>query len=181
MDSWFFTPTVLFCFLNLIILSIFIASCSKSHKHQLGQHDSPQLNRTSSLLSRVKSINFSFKNFDNHYPLQPEALVAESHLTGEVTPEDSLVPETTEEELNVSKPLKTMSLKEKKDDVTLKERKKSSVREPVKTVLFKGDEEVDKKADDFINRFKQQLKIQRLDSIKRYTDMLTGRARSSTN
>lgn len=34
------------------------------------------------------------------------------------------------------------------------------------------DEEVDAKADDFINRFKKQLKLQRLDSITRYKDML---------
>lgn len=32
--------------------------------------------------------------------------------------------------------------------------------------------EVDAKADDFINRFKQQLKLQRLESITRYKDMV---------
>lgn len=34
------------------------------------------------------------------------------------------------------------------------------------------DEEVDAKADDFINKFKQQLKLQRLDSIIRYKEMV---------
>lgn len=34
------------------------------------------------------------------------------------------------------------------------------------------DEGVDAKADDFINRFKQQLKLQRLDSLLRYREML---------
>ncbi|CAM8967540.1 unnamed protein product [Rhodiola kirilowii] len=34
------------------------------------------------------------------------------------------------------------------------------------------DEEVDSKADDFINKFKQQLKLQRLDSILRYKEMV---------
>lgn len=34
------------------------------------------------------------------------------------------------------------------------------------------DVEVDARADDFINRFKQQLKLQRLDSIIRYKEML---------
>lgn len=34
------------------------------------------------------------------------------------------------------------------------------------------DEEVDSKADDFINKFKKQLQLQRLDSILRYKDML---------
>uniref|UniRef100_A0A5B7BXQ7 DUF761 domain-containing protein n=1 Tax=Davidia involucrata TaxID=16924 RepID=A0A5B7BXQ7_DAVIN len=35
------------------------------------------------------------------------------------------------------------------------------------------DDEVDAKADDFINRFKQQLKLQRLDSIIRYKEIIT--------
>lgn len=34
------------------------------------------------------------------------------------------------------------------------------------------DVEVDARADDFINRFKQQLKLQRLDSIIRYKEMI---------
>ncbi|KAH0645078.1 hypothetical protein KY284_032962 [Solanum tuberosum] len=34
------------------------------------------------------------------------------------------------------------------------------------------DNEVDAKADDFINKFKQQLKLQRLDSILRYKEMI---------
>ncbi|KAL6224182.1 hypothetical protein ACLB2K_003038 [Fragaria x ananassa] len=41
-----------------------------------------------------------------------------------------------------------------------------------KTMSFGDDEEVDAKADDFINRFKQQLKLQRLDSLLRYKEML---------
>lgn len=36
------------------------------------------------------------------------------------------------------------------------------------------DEEVDAKADDFINRFKQQLRLQRLDSLLRYRELLKG-------
>ncbi|KAL3500735.1 hypothetical protein ACH5RR_039828 [Cinchona calisaya] len=35
-----------------------------------------------------------------------------------------------------------------------------------------GDEEVDAKADDFINMFKQQLKLQRRESIIRYKEMI---------
>jgi hypothetical protein len=34
------------------------------------------------------------------------------------------------------------------------------------------EEEVDAKADDFIKRFKQQLRMERLDSILRYRDIL---------
>lgn len=36
------------------------------------------------------------------------------------------------------------------------------------------EEEVDARADDFINRFKEQLKIQRLNSILNYKEMLSG-------
>lgn len=36
------------------------------------------------------------------------------------------------------------------------------------------DEEVDAKADDFISKFKQQLKLQRLESIVRYNEMVKG-------
>jgi hypothetical protein len=39
-----------------------------------------------------------------------------------------------------------------------------------KVGVMEGDDEVDAKADDFINRFKQQLKLQRLDSIIRFKD-----------
>ncbi|KAK9075951.1 hypothetical protein SSX86_004281 [Deinandra increscens subsp. villosa] len=38
------------------------------------------------------------------------------------------------------------------------------------------DEEVDAKADDFISRFKQQLKLQRLESLVRYNDMINRRS-----
>ncbi|KAK4796600.1 hypothetical protein SAY86_028926 [Trapa natans] len=38
-----------------------------------------------------------------------------------------------------------------------------------------GEGEVDAKADDFINRFKQQLRLQRLESIARYKDMVNRR------
>ncbi|PIA64317.1 hypothetical protein AQUCO_00100062v1 [Aquilegia coerulea] len=50
----------------------------------------------------------------------------------------------------------------------------STVKEGKKKELqsFGDDEEVDAKADDFINKFKQQLKLQRLDSILRYKEML---------
>ncbi|KAL6215310.1 hypothetical protein ACLB2K_014741 [Fragaria x ananassa] len=53
----------------------------------------------------------------------------------------------------------------------LESRRPATVRE--KKADHEDDEEVDAKADDFINRFKQQLKLQRIDSIIRYKDMIT--------
>lgn len=41
-----------------------------------------------------------------------------------------------------------------------------------KTIVRGHDESVDAKADDFIERFKQQLKLQRLDSLQRLREML---------
>ncbi|GKE46317.1 BEACH domain-containing protein LvsA-like protein [Tanacetum coccineum] len=52
------------------------------------------------------------------------------------------------------------------DDVNL--RRPTTTRESRNVV----DEEVDIKADHFISRFKQQLRLQRLESLARYNDML---------
>ncbi|KAL7150829.1 hypothetical protein ABFS83_05G140000 [Erythranthe nasuta] len=51
-------------------------------------------------------------------------------------------------------------------------RRPATVREKGNAKVTDGDEEVDAKADDFINKFKQQLKLQRVDSIIRYKDMI---------
>ncbi|KAL1532576.1 pathogen-associated molecular patterns-induced protein A70-like [Salvia divinorum] len=56
-------------------------------------------------------------------------------------------------------------------------RRPATVREGVSARAAEVEEGcVDAKADDFINRFKQQLKLQRLDSIIKYKDMI-GRGR----
>lgn len=57
------------------------------------------------------------------------------------------------------------------DDI-VETRRPATVREK-KAKVTEDDEEVDAKADDFINRFKHQLKLQRLDSIIRYKDIIT--------
>ncbi|XP_075515982.1 uncharacterized protein LOC142550820 [Primulina tabacum] len=54
-------------------------------------------------------------------------------------------------------------------------RRLATVKENGNAKASDGDEEVDAKADDFINKFKQQLKLQRLDSVIRYKDVV-GRA-----
>uniref|UniRef100_A0A7N0V572 DUF4408 domain-containing protein n=1 Tax=Kalanchoe fedtschenkoi TaxID=63787 RepID=A0A7N0V572_KALFE len=56
----------------------------------------------------------------------------------------------------------------------LEARRPATVREAKarSAAAAEDDEEVDSKADDFINKFKQQLKLQRLDSILRYKEML---------
>ncbi|KAL6502026.1 hypothetical protein OROGR_027159 [Orobanche gracilis] len=61
------------------------------------------------------------------------------------------------------------------EEEVVEARRPETVREKGNAKVTKGDEEVDAKADDFINRFKQQLKLERLDSIIRYKEVI-GRA-----
>ncbi|KAM0037276.1 hypothetical protein Hdeb2414_s0014g00436271 [Helianthus debilis subsp. tardiflorus] len=54
------TPTILFCVLNIMIATIFIASNYKSPNNNHHHDNTPsQLTRSPSLLERVKSVNFS--------------------------------------------------------------------------------------------------------------------------
>lgn len=55
------------------------------------------------------------------------------------------------------------------------EKTKRSVKAGEKVSSWESDDGVDAKADDFINRFKQQLKLQRLESLKRFSEMLKGK------
>ncbi|XP_061349622.1 pathogen-associated molecular patterns-induced protein A70 [Gastrolobium bilobum] len=62
----------------------------------------------------------------------------------------------------------------KEDDIVVESRRPATVKEAKVGGGGGGadDDGVDAKADDFINKFKQQLKLQRLDSIMRYKDMI---------
>ncbi|KAF3447532.1 hypothetical protein FNV43_RR12718 [Rhamnella rubrinervis] len=57
------------------------------------------------------------------------------------------------------------------ENEAVESRRPATVREG-KPKATEADEEVDAKADDFINKFKQQLKLQRLDSIMRYKETI---------
>lgn len=56
---------------------------------------------------------------------------------------------------------------EEEDGGFLERRRPASAREGKGKTSGHGDEEVDARADDFINRFKHQLKLQTIDSITR--------------
>ncbi|KAI5393505.1 pathogen-associated molecular patterns-induced protein A70 [Lathyrus oleraceus] len=58
-----------------------------------------------------------------------------------------------------------------KEDDIVESRRPATVKE-AKAAAMDEDELVDSKADDFINKFKQQLKLQRIDSIMRYKNMV---------
>ncbi|XP_030448715.2 pathogen-associated molecular patterns-induced protein A70-like [Syzygium oleosum] len=59
------------------------------------------------------------------------------------------------------------------EDDIVEARRPATTREAKGKASHEVDEEVDAKADDFINRFKQQLKLQRLDSFMRYKEMIS--------
>ncbi|KAK2987538.1 hypothetical protein RJ640_021592 [Escallonia rubra] len=233
MASWF-TPTVLFCVLNLVIGAIFVASSyeSQSHQqdHQLGGDNPPQLTRAPSLLDRVRSINLSLRKYDEPEPFtfgsqnpdpqnDPPQLVRAPSLVERVKSinfssfkfetSDQCRPDThhTEPESDLNQASDHHVTRSKSDrsgktpgraqakmkksasasfvDGVMKGEQAEEVdrRRPAtvrggEAASFGEDEGVDAKADDFINRFKQQLKLQRLDSLLRYQEML---ARGSGN
>ncbi|XP_010321083.2 pathogen-associated molecular patterns-induced protein A70 [Solanum lycopersicum] len=176
--SWL-TPIILFCLLNLMIGTIFITSNLKTHKNTVTtttpsrvksfnfcfpdpfpSHNS-QLDPTSSLLQRVKSINLSFSRPDQIplYDDEIEPQIEVSHVTR------SKSATCTEEKVQTRTILVKSASEKKMPEVDL--RRPATTRETVR-----DDEAVDKKADDFINKFRQQLKLQRLHSILRYKQML---------
>jgi hypothetical protein len=125
---------------------------------QVDNCDVPQLDRaiSSSMLDRVKSIDLGLSKTEinkgpddlarNPLPRAPSLL--ERLMSGNFRRLDSVKEE-----------------KKPKFEVEL-ESEGEVVRGRVE------EEEVDAKADDFIKRFKQQLRMERLDSILRYRDIL---------
>lgn len=252
MNSWF-TPTVLFLLLNLMIGTIALTSSltnqSTTAKQPNSDPNTPtKLLRSPSVLQRIKSINFH-----THFNRSPEQQShkpppdSDSHLTQtveshshyffpppETTPPvqqhytfdqetqtqftfdqrldfDEKIDEEEEEMQSMDQVYSQLKGNRTKSDTKpasgqipvklpkkmkksassksafghfeaaeiVEARRPATVREKGVAKIAEGDEEVDAKADDFINKFKQQLKLQRLDSIIRYKDMI-GRGSGAT-
>lgn len=231
MNSWF-TPTVLFVFLNLMIGTIAFTSglgstTQTQQRKQLGEEDTKtELGRSPSILQRLKSINLSSYRSQEPAPLTSSIattasnpLIIENEHTlpfpdndeqaveeGEQTLDEIYDqiqgrhfdrtrsdPEPSSDDLPATllKMKKSASLKSSvvahfKEDDVVESRRPATVREgKAKVVELKrladgdddgdgnsDDEQVDAKADDFINKFKQQLKLQRLDSMMRYREVI---------
>ncbi|KAJ0246983.1 hypothetical protein HA466_0174360 [Hirschfeldia incana] len=264
--SWF-TPTVLFIFLNLIIGTIAITSSLSSSPSKSSSNDNPQIQRSPSVIHRLKSINFSsftspspdkthlqfppvattpdnnnneppasieqnqpflsrspsvlhrIKSFNLYnYISQEPITVAESPPPQPPQPPQPSVsvPAVEEEEEDTSPSLEEVYSKlnlnhhvaRTKSDtepaagaippkLPKKMKKSASTKSPFShfeeaedavearrpetvrvkrvTPVEEADEQVDAKADDFINRFKHQLKLQRIDSITKYKEMVKKR------
>ncbi|KAK9946272.1 hypothetical protein M0R45_011745 [Rubus argutus] len=94
-----------------------------------------------------------------------------SRTKSDTKPASGEVPEKLPKKMKKSASAKSAFAHFAADDI-VESRRPATVREK-KAKVAEDDEEVDAKADDFINRFKHQLKLQRLDSIIRYKDIIT--------
>ncbi|ERN19788.1 uncharacterized protein LOC18448183 [Amborella trichopoda] len=221
MHGWL-TPMVLFLLLNLVIGTIAVSS-SLAQK----DHNNKKLERRSSVLERLKSINLYrqrtaevahlTETFAFNEPLieeretEPPLLERERVLVAERKREtfverereplverervtfverESEAHDTEDEEHHFVRSKTETQVKGKEPPLKRKMKKSMSVKSTsasfegpaivarpasvrVKsTTAEEGSDEVDAKADDFINKFKQQLKLQRLESLVRYKEMI---------
>lgn len=239
MASWL-TPTSLFLLLNLTIGTIFLMTrFGTPNNPQLGPpHDPPRPARASSLLDRVRSVNFSLYKFEHpssepelHHLPDPDYDTEYSNHPPRIERTPSLLerlksinlstiynrsdqpdpevdhrdpsPEVHNHDVKRSKsetsgarsaPAEKMTKsaseksgkggggdEEEEEEIAVVKRRRpatAKVEKSVKesqTASFGEDDGVDAKADDFINRFKQQLKLQRLESLKRFSEMWKGK------
>ncbi|KAL7166460.1 hypothetical protein ACSBR2_037183 [Camellia fascicularis] len=231
-NSWF-TPPVFFILLNVMIGIIYLTSkANQQHHHhhhqnqtqhddrQTHQHQQIRLERSPSVLQRLRSINlYSYRSrepnpspsitthFDptpdsnTHYDPQqthqsqtPETETQndfqQTHFEQEEEEAPSLdevysmlkgrhvirtksdtkptageMPEKLPAKMKKSASAKSVFPHFEEEDI-VEARRPATVREG-KARATEVDEEVDAKADDFINSFKNQLKLQKLESIKR--------------
>ncbi|CAJ1941681.1 unnamed protein product [Sphenostylis stenocarpa] len=116
------------------------------------EHEQPELVRSPSLLQRLQSINLSrlYRSESTHG--QDPDLGDPGRGSGKA-------------EMRKSASERGGRIEREEEDEVERRRPKTARAE---TTSCKEDEEVDAKADDFINRFKKQLRLQRIDSLLRY-------------
>ncbi|CAA6666152.1 unnamed protein product [Spirodela intermedia] len=199
-NGWF-TPSVLFVLLNIVIGTIAVTSkgIRGMHPHPrndddpLHQHISgpDQFHSSPSMLERLKSFRGFYRTQSGQIPF--EAAVVEASLRGSEADKslenlddayEAAVATSSTKEHPVSRSqsestptVRKMAAKLMKSVSAMSAFQLEEKVVPQRPATPKPshppeDEEVDAKADDFINRFRQQLNLQRLESIIRYRDML---------
>ncbi|KAG1346332.1 pathogen-associated molecular patterns-induced protein A70 [Cocos nucifera] len=195
--DWF-SPTTLFVLLNVVIGTIALTSKKlRSHHHRDDDHHPRPISRgPSAVLDRLRSIGlYGFRSGD--FTLDATALSPHSPKSELPEAPDASAggePQQTHFSRCQSDPQeKPGEEKDKKLAGRMKKsasensafalldeaeilRRPAAARSRVRAALVveeeEEEEEVDARADAFINRFKQQLQLQRLDSILRYKEML---------
>ncbi|KAI5556538.1 hypothetical protein BDE02_18G043000 [Populus trichocarpa] len=94
-----------------------------------------------------------------------------SKSKSDTKPTSGEVPKKLPKKMKKSASAKSAFAHFEEDDI-VESRRPATVKEGKTSTEF-DDTEVDAKADDFINRFKQQLKLQRMNSIMKYKEMIT--------
>lgn len=186
----FLTPTfLLFFVLNLTIFTIFITSILKRlQKLSDDQDNSPlQIIRVPPFLKRVKSINFSIYNSERsdqsdtaaHQTTASPPPEEPTHQRVEESPvtrsrSDTCVQAPTKRVLEKSLSEKVYVAKPEPEPEQEQEQEQEEEEEEEETESSNRaeDQAWDAKADDFIGKFRQQLKLQRLGSDLRYNEML---------
>ncbi|GAU30458.1 hypothetical protein TSUD_392710 [Trifolium subterraneum] len=146
------------CKYKPIIAAATTTTPEETHIEPVDNCDVPQLDRaiSSTMLDRVKSIDLGLS--------KTEINKGSDDLTKNPLPR---APSLLE---------RLMSRNFRRLDSVKEEKKpESEVELESNREILRGraeEEEVDAKADDFIKRFKQQLRMERLDSILRYRDIL---------
>ncbi|KAJ1433402.1 hypothetical protein SESBI_05928 [Sesbania bispinosa] len=123
----------------------------------------PQLVRTPSLLQRVRSMSFS--------RLYTSDSIHTEHEDPDPNPCNNEEKSKAEMKKSASERGGSMNCEWEEDEETVERRRPATATARSET---REDEEVDAKADDFINRFKKQLRLQRIDSLLRYREILRG-------
>ncbi|XP_020577304.1 uncharacterized protein LOC110022607 [Phalaenopsis equestris] len=181
-QSWF-TPTILFLLLNLIIGTI--ALTSKSSRTEDAPLHPPPPNETitskfsrssSALLHRILSFNphLHSPSPTDIKPLDPPSLETDSikpdpALTGEIHHHLNRIQSPAETDSKLAERMKK-SATEKPPHAHFEE---GEILQLADSIVGEDGREVDALADDFIYRFRQQLKLQRLESVVRYETMLS--------
>ncbi|XAR67159.1 hypothetical protein NMG60_11013616 [Bertholletia excelsa] len=131
-----------------------------------GETGPTRIGRARSILNQMGSINLSFRRSE---PVEGERSDNHDH---HVTRNKSAASDGEPvDPTRMKKSASERAMLDEEEEEEMERRRPATVRE--RHAVFSGEDEgVDAKADDFINRFKQQLKLQRLDSLLRYREML---------
>ncbi|CAK8564040.1 unnamed protein product [Lathyrus sativus] len=136
----------------------------------------PQLVQTPTPLNRVVSFNLSLHKLapvkTTHY-LQPETENSSVELDPKLVCDEEKSSVELKRSVSEKECSMTLDWEEEEDEEALERRRPATATARSETTTCKEDEGVDAKADDFINMFKNQLRLQRLNSFVRYRNTLT--------
>ncbi|URE44794.1 Cotton fiber expressed protein [Musa troglodytarum] len=166
MCGWF-TPAVLFLLLNLVIGSIAVASKSSHHRAAAGDDGAAYPGRflarsPSIVLHRLLSFNLH-RCSSGEIPPPSEASDHHPERSGrtqsDAGPSDAEMPPRLS--VQIKKSASEAEIKKSASEAA------AAARETVDPAEGDCEEDVDARADDFINRFRRQLMMQRMASITR--------------